>query len=226
MRVRRPARDRTDTERERWGYGVWGLMAGVIALFEIWAAAGAPPWPTISATVGHLEAQWSFVALIVVALIVLGAAHALTYAWPGVGPLLARPNRPRRGRTKTGRITMSPTPDDDAFLELSPYIYFPISLAIVIGGAWWIIGASNDKWLRGYIIYGLIAAMFAIIPNLIALFLKTDVPFPTLFRTIADLERRWHPVALVILVGLVILLIHLALYPWPRILQPPSTGSP
>jgi hypothetical protein len=173
--------------------------------------------PTISATVGHLEARWNFVALIVVALIVIAADQTSRSA---------RVARLRRRRPKTGRFTMSPARTANDFQELSPYFYFPVALTVVVGGAWWIIEASNDKWVRGYVIYGLIAVLFVIIPSVMAAFLKTDVPFLTLFRTIDKLERHWHPASLVVLTGLVILLIHLAFYPWPDIVKPPTTGSP
>jgi hypothetical protein len=51
-------------------------------------------------------------------------------------------------------------------------------------------------------------------------------PFPTLFAVLAGVERRWPPVALVILAGLVVLLAHLALYPWPDIFSHVTTQSP
>jgi len=106
-------------------------MCTVTAVFEIWAAAGTPPWPTVSATVGHLEAQWTFVSLIVVAVIVVAAARALTYPWPKTGPILRQPNRDSLARTKTGRITLNPRDSADDFDELSPYLYLTISLAVV-----------------------------------------------------------------------------------------------
>jgi hypothetical protein len=43
---------------------------------------------------------------------------------------------------------------------------------------------------------------------------------------LAGVERRWPPVALVILAGLVVLLAHLALYPWPDIFSHVTTQSP
>jgi hypothetical protein len=53
------------------------------------------------------------------------------------------------------------------------------------------------------------------------------VPFPSLITTLRDLERRVPLVALVVLAGLVILLIHLALYPWPDVSHHnPVPGSP
>jgi hypothetical protein len=65
--------------REWWGYGVWIFVGAVIAVSELWAVAGNPWWPTISATVGHLELLWSPVRVIVIALIVSGAVQVFSY---------------------------------------------------------------------------------------------------------------------------------------------------
>ena len=48
-------------------------------------------------------------------------------------------------------------------------------------------------------------------PNLVAYFLRRDFPYTTLFFTIRALGRRLQFVAAL----LVILLLHLAFYPWP-----------
>jgi hypothetical protein len=45
-----------------------------------------------------------------------------------------------------------------------------------------------------------------------------DVPFPTLFATMQALERRVRLAAVVFAAGIAILLIHLALYPWPAVI--------
>ena len=67
-----------------------------IFLTEILAAASktlknAIPWPTISSTVGHLEARWPIVAVLVVGGIAAVAFHAV-----------ADPSAPR---TRGGRTT-------------------------------------------------------------------------------------------------------------------------
>ena len=41
------------------------------------------------------------------------------------------------------------------------------------------------------------------------------MPFPTFFRTIGDLDRRWRPAAMIIVAWLVVLMFHLAFFPWP-----------
>lgn len=45
-------------------------------------------------------------------------------------------------------------------------------------------------FVAGYVIYGLIAVFLVIIPNALAFWLATQVPFPTLCHTVANLERR------------------------------------
>jgi hypothetical protein len=66
--------------------------------------------------------------------------------------------------------------------------------------------------------YGLIAAFWVVVPTLIAYVGGKDVPFPTLFATIQALERRARPVAVLVAAGITILLIHLAFYPWPKVI--------
>ena len=67
----------------------------------------------------------------------------------------------------------------------------------------------------GYVLYSLIAIVWVVVPNVAAYRFKRDVPFTTLFFTVRCLSRRLQFVAAVIAALLVILLIHLALYPWP-----------
>ncbi len=91
---------------EAWGYVMWGAMALVIAIPEITAAVDHKvPWPTISGMTGHLEYRWSWVALIVVALIVFAAFHAVRYPWSQSGHLATQANQRKLGRTPAGRFT-------------------------------------------------------------------------------------------------------------------------
>ena len=53
------------------------------------------------------------------------------------------------------------------------------------------------------------------IPNIAAYFFAKDVPFTTLFFTLRSLGRRLQLVAALVAALLVILLLHLAFYPWP-----------
>jgi membrane protein implicated in regulation of membrane protease activity len=208
--------------REKWGYVVWSLVGVIIAIPEIWAAAGSPPWPTISATVGHLETLWNPVALLVVALIAAAAVHAVRYPWHRTGEIRALAGRQRRGRTENGRITK--TPDDVSPVPI--YAYFTLAVAAIVVGSVLAVTLSSSRWVLAYVLYGLVAIFCIITPNILAFWFKRDVPFPTLFRTVADIEHRWYPAALVIVVGLVVLLIHLAFYPWPDIFRHVTTNSP
>jgi hypothetical protein len=209
------------THDEAWGYGVWSLIALTIAVPELTAAVdNKAPWPTISGTVGELEWVWSPTSLVVVAVIVFIAAHA-------VATPLAEPSKVgvhgRRGRTKGGRFTAKP---DRSEAVVSPYWYFPIALAFVIVGSVLAAEQANGKWDLAYVLYPLIAFWCLIVPSVLAAVRAWDVPFPTLFRTIANLERRLHFVALVLIAGFAILLIHLAFYPWPDISHVLQTHHP
>ncbi len=221
FRERWAVRFRDLGSRQKWSYVVWSLVGLIIAVPEIWAAAGSPPWPTISATVGHLEALWNPVAILVVALIAAVAVHAVRYPWRRTGKIELE-GHPRRGRTESGRFTK--TPDDGASVSVSAY--FTLAVIVIIVGSVLAATLTSDRWVLAYVLYGLVAIFCIIIPNILAFWFKRDVPFWTLLRTVTDIERRWYPAALVVVAGLVVLLIHLAFYPWPDIFRHVTTSSP
>lgn len=205
---------------EKWGYGFWLFLGLVFGIPESWAGLGHPPWPSLSDTVAHLEAMWPVVALIVVAVIVIVAFYFVRVPVTQTGTMvynqggLGRGTGAGVGRTYNGRLSRTPA-------DISPVaalVYVPLALgAIAIGS---IIAAvvSGDYWVEGYVIYGLIAIFLVIIPSVLAYWFAHEVPWPTLLTTIVNLERRWRPAAVVILAGLVILLLHLVLPPWPDML--------
>ena len=209
------ARFRGVGARERWGYGVWlfvGLMFGVP---ESWAGITNPPWPALSDTVGHLEQLWHPVRVIVVALIVFIVFHAVSYPPGQTGEFPAREGEPKRARTPCGRVARCGTGAASAVPVLA---YFPLAAGVVAGGSIIAAIAGSDMFVLGYVIYGLIAIFLVIIPNALAFWFAKEVPFPTLYRTVANLERRWRPAAMVIVAGLVVLMFHLVFFPWPDIL--------
>jgi hypothetical protein len=115
------------------------------------------------------------------------------------------------GRTYNGRLSRTPA-------DISPVaalVYVPLAAAAIAAGSIIAAVVSGDYWVEGYVIYGLIAIFLVIIPNVLAYWFAREVPWPTLLTTITNLERRWRPAAVVVLAGLVILLLHLALPPWP-----------
>jgi len=198
--------------RERWGYGVWLFVGLVFGVPESWAGITNPPWPALSDTVGHLEELWHPVRVIAVALIVFIAFHAVRYPPGHTGEIPAREGKPKRARTPCGRVARSGT---GAASAVSVFAYFPLAVGVVAGGSVIAAIAGSDMFVLGYVIYGLIAIFLVIIPNALAFWFAKEVPFPTLYRTVANLERRWRPAATVIVAGLVVLMFHLVFFPWP-----------
>jgi hypothetical protein len=221
------------TRREAWGYGVWLFFAVIVAVPEIWAAAWAEsaPFPTISATTGALEYDHAWIALIVAGTVVLCLCSALRYPVDRTG-MLAK--RGRDGETLGGanfgdallpyrtpgggRLTRSTTP----VREIGAGVYFAGALVVI--AVCTVIAAietdPNDEYPVGRTLYGLILLFWVLIPNVIAWPKRfaLDVPFPTLFSTVRSLERRLRVLALMAAAWLVILLLHLVLYPWPSII--------
>jgi hypothetical protein len=228
-------------KRRQWGYAVWVVAGGVIGVPEIVAAADrdALPFTTISEMIGHLERRHPWFELVVVAAIVLAVYSVLR-----VPP---QPDRAEAGPTRTagGRLTLrDPGPDasNEAFDEDEAPRLFALSAfgacAVVGFGTWAAVQWWDDErhFQPAYVLYGSLALFWLVIPSLVALVAARDVPFPTLVHSVKDLQgwlrRRWPGtvgpllaflVGYVVLAGLVILLLHLALYPYPdvtRILNP------
>ena len=221
----------------RLGYLIWGVAAAVIAIPELLAAAGAGlgflHFKTISETTGHLERYHPWVELVVVAGIVFFA-----YSYFRTSP--HADERPNLGRTRGGRLTMDDHADHDArerfdrdeptriFLVAAAVVLVGVALATLAAIKWW---DDERHFHPSYVLYGLLFLLWLVIPSLVAFFGGPDVQFPTLFRTVRNLEEwlaksslpynlgpmlAWF-VAYLILAGLVILLLHLTLYPYPDI---------
>jgi hypothetical protein len=127
------------------------------------------------------------------------------------------------GSTEGGRFTKKP----DTSSEVPALLYFSVAAAVIAISLIVSEVLSESEWGRAYVIYGSIAMFWVAIPSVLAYWFSKDVPFPTLFSTVADLERRLHFVALALLGLLVVLLLHLALYPWPDIFHGnPTPASP
>jgi hypothetical protein len=201
--------------REKWGYGFWLFLGLVFGVPESWAGLANPPWPALTDTVGHLDTAWPPTRVIVVAVVVLvafyfvrvpvGQAGSLAHAEGGRGPGAGA------GRTYDGRLSRTPA-------NISPVpalVYIPLALGAIAAGSIIAAVTSDDYWVLGYVIYGLIAIFLVIIPDVLAYRFAREVPWPTLLATVTDLERRWRPAAAVIVAGLVILMFHLAFWPWP-----------
>ena len=219
MRARRDfaARFSGMSTTEKWGYGFWLFMGLVFGVPESWAGLANPPWPSLSDTIAHLDALWSPTAVIVVAVIVVVAFYFVRVPVSQPGSLvlgsggLGRGTGAGVGRTAGGRLSKTPA----GISPVAALIYVPLALAAIAIGSIIAAVVSGDYWVQGYVIYGLIAVFLVIIPSVLAYWFAREVPWPTLLTTIVNLERRWRPAAAVVLAGLVILLFHLALPPWP-----------
>jgi hypothetical protein len=201
------------TAREVWGYGTWLFFGLVFGLPESWAGVANPPWPTLSDTIGHLETLWPGTRVVVVVVIALVAYSCVRFPPGHTGEFPARAGESRRARTGNGRLirlpsTVSPVP---------ALVYIPLALAVVAVGSLIAAVTSSDTFVLGYVLYGLFAIFCVIVPNMLAYWFAADMPFPTFFRTIADLDHRWRPAAMLIVAWLVVLMFHLAFFPWPDI---------
>ncbi|MCM6775081.1 hypothetical protein NDR87_24590 [Nocardia sp. CDC159] len=198
---------------EFWGYVMWSLAGLAILVPELIAVFAIADWPTISATIGHLETRHAWVRLVVVFVIVVLAYYAV--------PQLARsPEEPAviGGRRLTANGWATTDPEAVGYHGMGGYLVFAMSAFAI--GVVFAAGAramSPDSFAGGYVLYGIIAVVWVIAPSVLAMFFAREVPFPTLFRTLAYLGRRAPWLAAVVLALLVILLIHLAFYPWPQV---------
>jgi hypothetical protein len=225
--------------KRRLGYLIWGVAFAVIAIPELLAAAGAGlgflHFKTISETTGHLERYHPWVELVVVAAIVFFA-----YSYFRTSP--HADDRPNLGRTPGGRLTKREHGGDDArerFDADEPSLIFLVAAAVVLAGVAFATWAAVEWWdderhfHPSFVLYGLLFLFWLVMPSLVVFFSGhgREVPFPTLYRTVRNLEEWLEQLRLpwnlgpllawfatyVILAGLVILLIHLTLYPYPDI---------
>ena len=208
-------------EKRFWGYFFWGFMGLVIAVPELSAAflKEYVPWPTISGTIGYLEYWHPWVALIVVGAIVWWALHVVEFG-PEKRPVLGidideNPekryvNMPGGWSTRAVQITPSTNRFGVVYMLIAAIAVivpsFVVALAI----------RPDDEYLLGEVLYSAILIFWILIPLYLG-YKGKDVPWPTLFETFrayAHLER-FKIVATVIAGGILVLLIHLVLYPWP-----------
>ena len=195
---------------EKNGYRFWGPVIGAIALTELLGALADwldqrtildVKWPTLSSTVGHLETQSPILAVLVVGTIAAVAFEAAT------SPQRRRVNgRPVYHRVRRQQPTRF-------------YDWWVVVAVVAIGGVLSVAVFHLDKYEVGYTIYGLFFVFGIVIPGALAYFGGMFVSFPGLIYTVRKLERRLHWVATAVVAGLAILLVHLALYPWPDLVR-------
>jgi len=187
---------------ERAGYAFWGPVLVVGLLLELLGAMsgwirGAIPWPTLSATIAHLEALHGWVAAVVAAVIAAVAFQALAPA---------RRVRGRCVRPGLPHVRVAPAYYGWAL------VYASVAVAATASSL-----TPLDAFEHGEVVYGTLAFSGVAVPSALAYWLGRVVRFPTLFATLRLLERRLHWIALAVAVALTVLLLHLALYPWPNL---------
>jgi len=186
------------------GYIFWGLVALFIGVPDVLAAWSDTlkadiPWPTISNLVGkELEGNHHWVALLVVALIVVVTIHAFTYP---------------AAKKRAGRAVRDPS--EAVNVRWSRwYIVLVAATGAAAGFIASALGASKIE--LGYAIYITLAITGIVIPSALAYWWNRVLAIPTLFAALAYLRARAAWVAALVVALLVVLLFHLALYPWPN----------
>jgi hypothetical protein len=222
--------DDDEVRREAWGYAFWIPL--ILLLFlpaELVPAFGGPDWPTFSTTIGHLEYLFAPTALLVVAVMVFTAFNALARRRRETGLAKGAYRLDAHG----GRIVWSGAKQPDK--ESVPMWIYLLGSAALITGLATIAFVWGGYWPGAYVLWSLVAFFVIVLPSMLAFFLAKHVQFPTLFRTVANLRSHVHMVATAVLAFLVVLAVHLSLYPWPNVahvvqvdhkVTPTVTGSP
>jgi hypothetical protein len=197
-----PVEDARDEEN---GYWFWGLMAVFVAIPELLAAFSSEvkadiPWPTVSNLIGKsLEREHHWVAAVIVGVITAVIVHVFT-----------RPSTLKCA----GRAVRSP---GDVKRLAWGWQYIVLTAVATAAAGFVVSGMGGDKNAVGYAIYGTLALFGVVIPSALAYFWHRVLAIPTLFATLALLETRHRWVATVAISLLVVLMFHLALYPWPNL---------
>jgi hypothetical protein len=196
-------------EVTRRGYWFWGPVAAAILLTEALGAASSKlnewfgvdiAWPTISWTVGQLEDRWAGVGAVVVGLIACVVFYAVSK------------EDDSQGRT--------PPPDPGRTTAIRFYgLWLSVLPAALAGFVLWL--TTEDKFFAGCVLYGTFAFFGVVLPSVL-LRGNREVRFPTVMFTVRQLRMARPWTAAILVASMAILLVHLALYPWPDITREPA----
>lgn len=226
--------------REAWGYAFWLPLVFLVFLpAELlpvwWKEAG---WPTFSTTIGHLEYHlWGPIALAVVGLMVFtgvnayarkqrqadarskqrrGETRGLYRDDADGGRIVGRPSavpKPLERHLRTLRLMPEPSaPVEDTDIPWWPY--FALGVALIASA--YFVFRPLGYWPGAYALWTAVALVVLVVPSILA-WKSKHVPFPTLFRTAANLQDRYQMIGTLLLAFIVGLGVHLSLYPWPNI---------
>jgi hypothetical protein len=177
---------------------MWAIPAEAIAVPQIAAAMGATflPFAPLSAMMTHIEDRWAWSKYLVVGAI--GLPVYLLRAYPPMAEPTVDPEQ--HPRTPGGRFTLGSVGQsvgqkryefDDSlvptllFSTLTVVVVF-VSLATWAAVKWW---DDPHHYHPAYVLYGSIVYYWFLLPELIVLFGGRDVPFPTLYRTVRNLDE-------------------------------------
>lgn len=205
--------------RRRLGYLVWGVAFAIVIVPELLAAVPLTesqlPFPTISRTIGHLEAidpAWEILPTVLIVLFMYALFRAPQNA-------------------------VDPHDSDDERPALHAFIRnAAICTSAIVGVTVWAFLHWPDQVVNGhklpnfyvaYCLYGAIFVAFVVLPTYTELRAEQH-PYPSLVRTVVNFEQwladdtrvrkglAWA-VGFLIVWGMVFLLLHLTLYPFPNI---------
>lgn len=204
------------TRPQRRGFAFWlpvGLVFGAVELGG--ALSGAfrnfIPWPTFSTTIGHIEDGASWVGVIVVGVIAMVAYRAAKHD--------SKEDRTPHGRVIPLTVRHSEIKQLDikapvqAFRYDWPFVFTATALVTFAVNRFW----SDDKLVLGYSIYGSLLVFGVVIPSLLVRFAHRDARFTSVWIPVEVLRKRFPVTPYLLVGGLAVLVIHLALYPWPDI---------
>jgi hypothetical protein len=130
----------------------------------------------------------------------------------------ARSRRWKRPRTPGGRVTLKPHDHPEPHMPgwLATIAYLSGSVLAVVAASVLLKLRSGDPGHSMEItMYLLIAALFIVVPSIGAWRRRWETPFASFFATIRRVQHRRPLLGCAIIAGLAILLVHLAMYPWP-----------
>lgn len=200
------------TTAERRALLYWLPIALAIGAVELAGALSGAfrnfiPWPTISSTIGHLEEGASWVGVVVVGVITLAAFGTLKTK---SGRDWADPHRP---------MASDPSNIEEAELDTRRRTLlrygWPTVFLVTALIAFLVHAVDGAKYVLGYAIYGSFLVVGILIPILLVHRARRATGFPSLLVALSALTRRLRATPAIILAGLAVLVLHLALYPWP-----------
>jgi hypothetical protein len=220
------------------------------------------PFPTISKMTGHLEyehAEWEIFPTMMSVFVLYALWRVPPRKTSGgrtAEQIAARRTRgdTRPHRTPGGRLTFAAAPEKAAVFDnevLRDVLFalraLAVALAIALITLWafhhwpnqYVTSPDGQRTKQAnyhvaYFLYGSIGFFWLLLPSITGFVKGKDAEFPSLFRTIANLEEwigrpRPHPasdrigtavawlVSFILVWGMVFLMMHLTLYPFPNI---------